>query len=173
MRLPQEDFCQALAVPSWQKYEADGGPGVLQADDLDAGEEPLDRLPLRAEEVGRQGAEVGEDLPGEPLDLAGPLLREREREVPGDEAAAAGVEEPEDEAGLEALLDECDKFPLGELPQSHQGIFNVALSMAEIAPHIEFYRGQPGVPYAFEESRFVAVHGRDETWKALPPNGPR
>lgn len=28
MRLPQEDFCQALAVPSWQKYEADGGPGV-------------------------------------------------------------------------------------------------------------------------------------------------
>ncbi len=74
---------------------------------------------------------------------------------------------------LEAILDECDKFPLGELPKSHQGIFNVALSMAEIAPHIEFYRGQPGVPYAFEESRFVAVHGKDETWKALPPNGPR
>jgi serine/threonine-protein kinase HipA len=29
MRLPQEDFCQALGVPSHLKYEADGGPGVL------------------------------------------------------------------------------------------------------------------------------------------------
>lgn len=28
MRLPQEDFCQALAVPSHLKYEADGGPGL-------------------------------------------------------------------------------------------------------------------------------------------------
>ncbi|MEP6720402.1 MAG: type II toxin-antitoxin system HipA family toxin [Variovorax sp.] len=27
-RLPQEDFCQALGVPSSQKYEADGGPGM-------------------------------------------------------------------------------------------------------------------------------------------------
>lgn len=28
LRLPQEDFCQALAVPSHLKYEADGGPGL-------------------------------------------------------------------------------------------------------------------------------------------------
>lgn len=28
MRLPQEDFCQALAVPPHLKYEADGGPGL-------------------------------------------------------------------------------------------------------------------------------------------------
>lgn len=27
-RIPQEDFCQALALPPTQKYEADGGPGV-------------------------------------------------------------------------------------------------------------------------------------------------
>lgn len=27
-RRPQEDFCQALAVPGQQKYEADGGPGI-------------------------------------------------------------------------------------------------------------------------------------------------
>jgi serine/threonine-protein kinase HipA len=27
-RLPQEDFCQALAVPSTKRYEADGGPGM-------------------------------------------------------------------------------------------------------------------------------------------------
>ena len=74
---------------------------------------------------------------------------------------------------IEAILDKCDKFMLGELPESYQGIYNIALSMAEIAPHIEFYKGEVGVPYAFEESRFVVVHGRDETWQALPPNGPR
>lgn len=30
LRLVQEDFCQALAVPSSLKYERDGGPGVLE-----------------------------------------------------------------------------------------------------------------------------------------------
>ncbi len=29
-RLPQEDFCQALAVPPEKKYEQHGGPGMLQ-----------------------------------------------------------------------------------------------------------------------------------------------
>lgn len=28
LRLPQEDFCQALGLPSHLKYEADGGPGL-------------------------------------------------------------------------------------------------------------------------------------------------
>ena len=30
MRLPQEDFCQALGVPPHLKYESDGGPGLSQ-----------------------------------------------------------------------------------------------------------------------------------------------
>ena len=30
MRLPQEDLCQALGFPSNQKYQSDGGPGILQ-----------------------------------------------------------------------------------------------------------------------------------------------
>jgi len=30
-RLPQEDFCQALAVPPDRKYESDGGPGIEDA----------------------------------------------------------------------------------------------------------------------------------------------
>ncbi|NGZ88398.1 type II toxin-antitoxin system HipA family toxin [Duganella aceris] len=30
MRLPQEDFCQALGVPPHLKYESDGGPGLLE-----------------------------------------------------------------------------------------------------------------------------------------------
>jgi serine/threonine-protein kinase HipA len=28
LRLPQEDFCQALSVPSTRKYQSDGGPGM-------------------------------------------------------------------------------------------------------------------------------------------------
>lgn len=30
MRLPQEDFCQVLNVPSAQKYESHGGPGIAE-----------------------------------------------------------------------------------------------------------------------------------------------
>lgn len=30
MRLPQEDFCQVLNVPSAQKYESHGGPGIVE-----------------------------------------------------------------------------------------------------------------------------------------------
>lgn len=30
IRVPQEDFCQALGVPSFKKYEVDGGPGVIK-----------------------------------------------------------------------------------------------------------------------------------------------
>ncbi len=43
MRLPQEDLCQALAVPSWQKYEADGGPGVSAIQEVLQGSERRDQ----------------------------------------------------------------------------------------------------------------------------------
>ena len=38
-RVHQEDLCQALAVPAWQKYERDGGPGIASIGGL------LARLP--------------------------------------------------------------------------------------------------------------------------------
>jgi hypothetical protein len=60
---------------------------------------------------------------------------------------------------LEAALDLADKYPLGEMPPDVERLFFMTLSMAEIAPHIELYGGNPEVPYSFEESRFVAVHG--------------
>lgn len=46
LRLPQEDLCQATGTPPERKYEADGGPGIVQAlDFLGAGNAPqLDRL---------------------------------------------------------------------------------------------------------------------------------
>lgn len=34
LRLPQEDFCQALSVPSFKKYENQGGPGIKAIMDL-------------------------------------------------------------------------------------------------------------------------------------------
>lgn len=34
IRLPQEDMCQATGLPSDQKYEADGGPGIRKIMDL-------------------------------------------------------------------------------------------------------------------------------------------
>ena len=37
IRLPQEDFCQALAVPPSQKYQMDGGPGINEGIGLLAG----------------------------------------------------------------------------------------------------------------------------------------
>lgn len=37
IRLPQEDFCQALSVPPSQKYQMDGGPGIIEGIGLLAG----------------------------------------------------------------------------------------------------------------------------------------
>ncbi|MDR3509518.1 MAG: hypothetical protein P4L64_16635 [Caulobacteraceae bacterium] len=70
---------------------------------------------------------------------------------------------------LPAILAKADEYPLGALPAEIQPLYNIALAVAEVAPHIELYRGDPGVPYAFEEARFVAVHGDQETWRGQPP----
>lgn len=34
IRIPQEDLCQALSVPSFEKYEVEGGPGIIKIMDL-------------------------------------------------------------------------------------------------------------------------------------------
>ncbi len=34
LRLPQEDFCQALSIPPTRKYQSDGGPTIVQILDL-------------------------------------------------------------------------------------------------------------------------------------------
>ena len=52
LRLPQEDFCQATGTPSSQKYESDGGPGLVTISKVLAGsvtaERDLDTL-MRAQ----------------------------------------------------------------------------------------------------------------------------
>ncbi|MBM0107656.1 HipA domain-containing protein [Steroidobacter sp. S1-65] len=42
VRLPQEDFCQALGVPVERKYEKDGGPSIAQGLQLLAGGEQME-----------------------------------------------------------------------------------------------------------------------------------
>ncbi|PLW76040.1 type II toxin-antitoxin system HipA family toxin [Cohaesibacter celericrescens] len=46
IRLPQEDMCQALSVPSTRKYQSEGGPGIVEIMDLLRGsDEPIkDRI---------------------------------------------------------------------------------------------------------------------------------
>lgn len=70
---------------------------------------------------------------------------------------------------LEAMITELDRYPLGALPETHRSLFNIAMAIAEIAPNVELYRANPGVPFAFEESRFVAAHGDQATWSGKPP----
>lgn len=70
---------------------------------------------------------------------------------------------------LEEILTDADNYALGEIPEAFRPVYNIALSAAEVAPHIELYKGDPAVPFAFEESRFVAIHGDHETWRGLPP----
>ena len=70
---------------------------------------------------------------------------------------------------IEAILARVDEYLVGGLPQELHPLYHLALSLAEVAPHIELYNGAPGVPYAFEETRFIAVHGGQHTALGLPP----
>lgn len=71
---------------------------------------------------------------------------------------------------IDAILAEVDAYPLGTLPEALRPLYRLALSLAEVAPHIELYGGAPGVPYAFEETRFVAMHGGQDTALGLSPS---
>lgn len=60
---------------------------------------------------------------------------------------------------MDSILKFLDQHPYGQLPEEHRPLYWLAMSLAEVAPHVELYGGSTGVPYAFEESRFVAEHG--------------
>jgi hypothetical protein len=60
---------------------------------------------------------------------------------------------------LEAIIAWLDRFPLDAMPEEAQPLLYLILSLAEIAPTVELYRGNATVPYSFEETRFIAVHG--------------
>lgn len=60
---------------------------------------------------------------------------------------------------MESALAYVDTFPLGQLPEESAALYRMMLSMAEVAPHVELYRGDPKVPHSFDERRFIADHG--------------
>jgi len=60
---------------------------------------------------------------------------------------------------LEAIIAWLDHFPLDAMPPEAQRLLHLILSLAEIAPTVELYRGSATVPYSFDETRFIAVHG--------------
>ena len=60
---------------------------------------------------------------------------------------------------LPKILAHVDEFPMGELLEDSQLLLYLSLALAEVAPHIELYRGDPNVPHSFEEERFIAEHG--------------
>jgi hypothetical protein len=60
------------------------------------------------------------------------------------------------------VLSVLDQYPLGQLPDTHRPLMRMALSLAEIAPNVEFYRLDPRVPHAFDEDRFLSRHGNAE-----------
>jgi len=65
------------------------------------------------------------------------------------------------------ILDEVDRFPIGELPEPHARLFALAFSLAEVAPNVELYGGDIQVTHNFDERRFDARHGDHPSPKGL------
>jgi hypothetical protein len=59
---------------------------------------------------------------------------------------------------LTSILKKVDEYPVGQLPDDIKPLFYIALSIAEIAPNVEFYDNSPGIPFAFEEGRLIGDH---------------
>ena len=57
---------------------------------------------------------------------------------------------------IDAVLTYLNQFPLDDMPQDARRLFDLALSLAEVAPAVECY-GQPSVIDGFEAARFLSV----------------
>ena len=62
-------------------------------------------------------------------------------------------------ARIDEILAYLDTFPLDGLPEAETRLFNLALSLAEIAPAVEFF-GQPEVIDGFDSARFEMFEPR-------------
>ena len=60
---------------------------------------------------------------------------------------------------LEAIIAWLNRFPLDAMPPEARRLLDLILSLAEVAPSVELYKGSATVPYSFEETRFIALHG--------------
>ena len=60
---------------------------------------------------------------------------------------------------LEAAIAWLGRFTLDAMPADARCLLYLMLSLAEVAPTVELYKGNATVPYSFDEERFIAVHG--------------
>lgn len=60
---------------------------------------------------------------------------------------------------MDDIISHLNNFPLDNMPPPQARLLYLTLSLAEVTPHVELYRGDSRVPYSFEEERFVADHG--------------
>jgi len=60
---------------------------------------------------------------------------------------------------LSAIIDYLNRLPLDSMPEGARRLLHLSLSLAEIAPNVELYKGSTTVPFSFEATRFIAVHG--------------
>lgn len=99
--------------------------------------------------------------------LATPDLRQTKRRTASSEDLAAFYHAVLPR--MEEILALLSRFELEHLPPQYRSLFNIALALAEVAPNIELYGGDPAVPHAFAEERMIAAHGQQETWRGLAP----
>lgn len=59
---------------------------------------------------------------------------------------------------MKELLQRLDEFPLGKIPAHEKPYFYLLLSLAEVAPNVEFYKSSPKIPFSFEEDRLIGGH---------------
>ena len=60
---------------------------------------------------------------------------------------------------IEEILIYLDRLPVDDLPADAATLFHLALALAEMAPHVEFYHGAAKVPHSFDAQRMLATRG--------------
>lgn len=60
---------------------------------------------------------------------------------------------------INEILAYLDQFSLDEMPEDTLALFHLSLSLAESAPHVEFYKGAAKVPHSFDARRMLATRG--------------
>jgi hypothetical protein len=58
-------------------------------------------------------------------------------------------------AHFDAIVTRLNEFPLDDMPEPWRPLYWMLLSLAEVAPAVEFYHG-PHVPDGYDTRRFVA-----------------
>ena len=59
---------------------------------------------------------------------------------------------------VEAALEYLNGFSLDALPPAEKNLFNLTLSLAEVANAVELFKTQPGVIDGFDMERFYLIH---------------